>query len=147
MRPDGIADLAAYFKFATETDMLNIMRTITIRDLRPRCLALSGRQRTKEVSLVDGGLRGWDGESCSLREYTETETGRTLWAYLPASPALCHVRQGEGTRNGGTIMEGLMQDLTQKARTQEGRRRRREGRVESLVGREGGSLGAVNSFI
>ncbi|EFJ53274.1 hypothetical protein VOLCADRAFT_120244 [Volvox carteri f. nagariensis] len=91
VRPDGISDLAAYFKFASETDMLNIMRTIQIRDLRPRGLALSGRQRTKEVALADAGLRGWDGESCSLREYTETETGRTLWSYLPASPALCHM--------------------------------------------------------
>ncbi|GLI61591.1 hypothetical protein VaNZ11_004008 [Volvox africanus] len=90
VRPDGISDLASYFKFASETDMLNIMRTIQIRDLRPRALALSGRQRTKEVSLADGGLRGWDGESCSLREYVESETGRLLWTYLPASPALCH---------------------------------------------------------
>ncbi|GLC46375.1 hypothetical protein PLESTB_001768500 [Pleodorina starrii] len=90
VRPDGISDLPSYFKFASETDMLNILRTINIRDLRPRGLALSGRCRSKEVALADAGLRGWDGQSCSLREYNESETGRMMWNYLPASPALCH---------------------------------------------------------
>ncbi|KAG2430236.1 hypothetical protein HXX76_010334 [Chlamydomonas incerta] len=89
VRPDGIADLASCFRFASEADMLNIMRTIQLRDLRPRGLVLSGKQRTKEVTLSDGGLRGWDGESFSLREYGELDTGRLQWAYLPAGPALC----------------------------------------------------------
>eukprot|EP00198_Chlamydomonas_reinhardtii_P006096 XP_001695432.1 predicted protein [Chlamydomonas reinhardtii] len=89
VRPDGIADLASCFRFASEADMLNIMRTIQLRDLRPRGLVLSGKQRTKEVTLSDGGLRGWDGESFSLREYGELDTGRMQWAYLPAGPALC----------------------------------------------------------
>ena len=89
VRPDGIADLASCFRFASEADMLNIMRTMQLRDLRPRGLVLSGKQRTKEVTLSDGGLRGWDGESFSLREYGELDTGRMQWAYLPAGPALC----------------------------------------------------------
>ncbi|KAG2447759.1 hypothetical protein HYH02_007217 [Chlamydomonas schloesseri] len=89
VRPDGIADLASCFRYASEADMLNIMRTIQLRDLRPRGLVLSGKQRTKEVTLSDGGLRGWDGASFSLREYNEVDTGRTQWAYLPAGPALC----------------------------------------------------------
>ncbi|KAG2430210.1 hypothetical protein HXX76_010309 [Chlamydomonas incerta] len=89
VRPDGIADLASCFRFASEADVLNIMRTIQLRDLRPRGLVLSGKQRTKEVTLSDGGLRGWDGESFSLREYGELDTGRLQWAYLPAGPALC----------------------------------------------------------
>ncbi len=72
--------------------MLSIMRSIQLRDLRPRGLVLSGKQRTKEVTLSDGGLRGWDGESFSLREYGELDTGRAQWAYLPAGPALCQVR-------------------------------------------------------
>eukprot|EP00198_Chlamydomonas_reinhardtii_P006110 XP_001695446.1 predicted protein [Chlamydomonas reinhardtii] len=89
VRPDGIADLASCFRFASEADMLNIMRTMQLRDLRPRGLVLSGKQRTKEVTLSDGGVRGWDGESFSLREYGELDTGRMQWAYLPAGPALC----------------------------------------------------------
>ncbi|KAG2492369.1 hypothetical protein HYH03_009317 [Edaphochlamys debaryana] len=88
VRPDGISDFPATFRFATETDLLNIFRTISLRDLRPRGLCLSGRVRTKEVTLADAGLRGWDGESFTLREYTETETGRVQWGYLPASPAV-----------------------------------------------------------
>ncbi|KXZ44864.1 hypothetical protein GPECTOR_61g817 [Gonium pectorale] len=87
VRPDSICDLSAHFRLASEAELLRVLSTMRVRDLRPRGLALSGRCRCREVALTDAGLRGWDGSGFSLREYGESETGRTLWPYLPASGA------------------------------------------------------------
>eukprot|EP00198_Chlamydomonas_reinhardtii_P006092 XP_001695428.1 predicted protein [Chlamydomonas reinhardtii] len=88
VRPDGICEFSSMFRLASEGDILRILRSMQIRDLRPRGLVLTGR-RQKEVMLSDAGLRDWDDEGLRLREYGEVETGRMLWNYLPAAPALC----------------------------------------------------------
>ncbi|GFR51006.1 hypothetical protein Agub_g13332 [Astrephomene gubernaculifera] len=112
VRPDGILDLPSHFRFGSDSDMLGVLRSMMLRDLRPRGLALAGRRRMREVVLSDAGLRGWDGAGSGLREYTESETGRMMWAWLPLSPAVCQavaellVTQPPGGAGGGGSSNG-----------------------------------------